>query len=206
MTSLKRLFAILFSFALILVSLVATAEPVVLALGDSLTDGYGLEKSQAFPALLENSLRKSSPKIKVINAGISGSTSAGSEARLKWFLKSKPNIMILCLGANDGLRGVPVKNTKANLKATIELALKNNVKVLLAGMLLPPNFGETYRKEFSQMYAELAKEHPVTYLPFLLEGVAANPKLNLADGIHPNEDGHKVIAKTLLPKIEALLK
>lgn len=189
-----------------LISAHALASPTVIALGDSLTDGYGIEKSAAFPALLETALKPKFPDLKIINAGISGSTSSGAAGRLKWFLKSKPDVLILSLGANDGLRGVDLKVTKSNLRETIKMAQDSKIKVLLAGMLLPPNYGEKYRKDFSQMYQDLAKEFKVTLYPFLLQDVALKPELNLADHIHPNEAGHKIIAKNLAPVLETLLK
>jgi acyl-CoA thioesterase I len=178
----------------------------VVALGDSLTDGYGLDQTEAYPALLENELREKFPSLRVINGGISGSTSSGAEARLKWFLKSKPQILILCLGANDGLRGVPISTTKKNLKDTIRLAQKNKMTVLLAGMKLPPNYGETFPVEFEKVYKELAKEFKTEFFPFLLDGVAGKEDLNQPDGIHPNEKGQRLIAKNLKPVLAPLIE
>ncbi len=171
------------------------APPVVLFLGDSLTEGYGVAQERAFPVLVEKALKTHAPGIKILHAGIGGSTSASGVGRLKWHLKSRPTIMVLALGANDGLRGLPVKETKKSLAATIELAQKNKIKVVLAGMKAPPNYGPDFTRSFESMYRELAKEYKLTLIPFLLEGVAGDPKFNLSDGIHPNEKGHEKIAE-----------
>jgi acyl-CoA thioesterase-1 len=173
--------------------------------GDSLTEGYQLDKEQAFPALIEIELRKIKPQIKVINAGISGATSASGPKRLLWYKKIKPQILVLALGANDGLRGLRLEETKRNLVLTINEAVKNQMKVLLVGMKMPTNYGQSYRMEFEKMYREIARELKVPLVPFLLEGVAGHRHLNLPDGIHPNANGHQVMAKTVLPYLQALL-
>lgn len=184
-----------------------TAEPIVIvALGDSLTEGYGLSKEDAYPYRLESALKQSYPQIKIINAGISGSTSAGAESRLKWQLKNKPQILFLALGANDGLRGLSVDALKMNLKKTIELAQKNNVYVILAGMKMPMNYGESYRLKYEAVFKDIAQEHKVDYVPFLLEGVATQKDLNLPDGIHPNAEGYKIIAQKLVPVFKKALQ
>lgn len=183
------------------------AEPIVIvALGDSLTEGYGLSKEDAYPYRLESALKQSYPQIKIINAGISGSTSAGAESRLKWQLKNKPQILFLALGANDGLRGLSVDALKMNLKKTIELAQKNNVYVILAGMKMPMNYGESYRLKYEAVFKDIAQEHKVDYVPFLLEGVATQKDLNLPDGIHPNAEGYKIIAQKLVPVFKKALQ
>lgn len=172
---------------------------VIVALGDSLTEGYGIEKDKAYPALLQKMLHDTGhPEVVVKNAGISGSTTASATSRLKWFLKNKPDVIFLALGANDGLRGVPLAATKKNLKATITLAKKNHLRVWLAGMKMPPNYGEKYTSGFSKMFKEIASKENVPLLPFLLDGVAGHPELNQVDGLHPNEDGHRIIAKKVL--------
>lgn len=181
-------------------------EPIkIVALGDSLTEGYGIEQNKAYPALLEKALKKKGHKVKVYNAGISGSTTASAPKRIKWFLKLKPKVLILALGANDGLRGVPIESTKKNLKDTIELAKAQGIKVLLTGMMLPTNYGEKYRTEFKKIFPALAKETGVKLMPFLLKDVATKKELNLSDGIHPNEKGHELMLKNILPEVEALL-
>jgi len=179
----------------------ARAAPItVLCLGDSLTEGYGLSKDEAWPALLDALIKAEGiTDVTVINAGISGSTSASAVSRLKWHLKSlkRPAIVVLELGPNDGLRGLDPKATEANLLNVIRLAKDSNLRVLLAGMQMPPNYGPRFTEDFRAVFPRLAKSQGVGLIPFFLEGVAAQPKLNLADGIHPNADGYKVIAKTV---------
>mgnify|MGYP003393358546 CR=1 FL=1 len=160
-------------------------------IGDSLTEGYGVEKEKAFPALVE---KKFSPAWKIVNSGISGSTSASAAARVKWVLRSNPHSIMLALGANDGLRGLPPEEMEKNLGEAIALAKGAKVEVYLAGMLAPPNMGKTYTKKFESSYVRLAKKHKIALMPFLLKDVAGNPKLNLSDGIHPNEEGHAIVA------------
>ncbi len=174
------------------------AEKRIVVLGDSLTEGFGVAKEQSFPALLEEKFRGTKLEgWKVINAGVSGSTTASATPRLKWILKQKPEAVILALGGNDGLRGLDPKAAKENLRSAIRLARREKVRVILAGMEMPPNYGKEYRAEFRTVFRDLAKEEKVDFLPFLLEGVGGNPKMNLDDGIHPNEAGHRVLADTL---------
>jgi acyl-CoA thioesterase-1 len=177
----------------------------LLMLGDSLTEGYGVAKQSAYPSLLEKKIQEAGKNWVVINASISGATSASGPARLKWQLKTKPDLMILALGANDGLRGVDVKATEKNLADTIELAQKEKVPVILAGMMMPPNYGKEYGKQFQDIYIHLAKKYKLRKIPFLLEGVAGDSKLNQADGIHPNEKGHRIIADKVYEAIKDLL-
>lgn len=176
----------------------ASAQNVLTILGDSVTEGYGVAKDSAYPALLEKELKG----WKVTNSGISGSTSASAPARMKWALKGKPKAIMLALGGNDGLRALNVKDLKKNLAGAIELAKKDKVAVLLAGYEAPPNYGVKFTKSFREAFRELAKEHKVPFYPFILDGVAGDSKLNLSDGIHPNVEGHKVIAKKLLPFLQ----
>lgn len=164
-------------------------------IGDSLTEGYGVSKEQAFPALLEKLIQKDKLNWTVINAGISGSTTASAEQRLKWVLRSKPDMVMIALGANDGLRGVKVEESEKNLEKVIVAAQKENVKVILAGLYIPPNYGIEYGKKFRAIYENLAKKYKLRFISFLLEGVGGDPALNLADGIHPNEKGHQKIAE-----------
>ena len=178
----------------------------VLVLGDSLTEGYGVAKDDAYPEVLEQLLKKSGhPDVTVVNAGISGSTSASGPSRMKWELKRKPDILILALGANDGLRGLKPGETEKNLRAVIELAKKNGIQVLLAGMLAPPNYGKRYSEEFKKIYTDLARSEHVRLIPFLLAKVAGVPALNQSDGIHPNKKGHEIVAHTVLKYLEPLL-
>jgi acyl-CoA thioesterase-1 len=181
---------------------VRAEERVVVCLGDSLTEGYGLAPEQAYPSLVERMLRERGQAVRVVNAGISGSTSASAVSRLRWQLRSRPDVVVIALGGNDGLRGVDVAATEANLSAAIELAVRSGARVLLAGMKLPPNYGPEYTAAFEAMFPALAAKHRVALLPFLLEGVAANPELNLPDGIHPNARGAEIVARNVL---EALL-
>lgn len=187
----------LFMFPLICFS----KEKRILVLGDSLTEGYGVSKESAFPALLERKFKEDKKSVIVINAGISGSTTASGYSRLKWQLKNKPDYMILALGANDGLRGLPVVETKKNLSDTIELAQENKITVILAGIMAPPNYGEKYTRDFKQIFSDLSNKYKIQLIPFLLEGVAGKPKFNQADGIHPNEEGHKYISEHLFKLI-----
>jgi acyl-CoA thioesterase I len=178
----------------------------VLFLGDSLTEGYGLEFGESFPALIEARFKQEGRSdIKVINGGVSGSTSASAPGRLQWYLRSKPDLMVLSLGANDGLRGLPVAELKTNLTKTIEMAQKSGVKVALTGMLIPPNYGPEYTEAFAKVFPDLAKQYQLAFLPFLLDGVAAKPELNQADGIHPNPEGTKIVAETVYQFIKPLL-
>jgi acyl-CoA thioesterase-1 len=180
----------------------------ILFFGDSLTAGYGLSTEEAFPALLEKEFNKTSQEVKVTNAGLSGETSAGGLARIDWILRQPVDIFVLELGANDGLRGLPLDQTRKNLQAIIDkVKVKHpNVKLVLAGMMVPPNLGKEYTSEFRNIYPELAAKNKATLVPFLLEGVAGDEKLNLPDGIHPNVEGHKIVAKNLAKIIAPLVK
>ncbi|MFG1481771.1 arylesterase [Halobacteriovorax sp. HFRX-2_2] len=189
----------------LLIGLSTFAAPKVLFLGDSLTAGYGIDPEKAYPNLVKDILKKEGIEIEVMNASISGSTSASAISRLKWSLRGKPDVMLLALGANDGLRGIKLVSTKENLKNAIKLAKSKGVKVILAGMQIPPNYGPEYTKEFQKMFPDLKKEEGVTLLPFLLKDVAGQRQYNIDDGIHPNEEGHKIIAKTVAPFIRKAL-
>lgn len=186
----------------------APAETVILCLGDSLTEGYGVPQENSWPTLLQNQLEKSGKHVRVINSGISGATSASGPSRLKWYLKGdkKPDIMILALGANDGLRGQEVSGMKNNLKKTIEMAKTAGIRTVLAGMKIPPNYGQDYANAFEKAFPDLAKQLNIELIPFLLDGVAARKELNLADGIHPNPAGYEIVIKNVLKTIEPMLK
>lgn len=177
----------------------------VLILGDSLTEGYRLAKEEAFPFLIEKELKAKYPSIRVINGGVSGATTASAMKRLDWYLKAKPEIMVLALGANDGLRGLKVSEAEKNLSAVIEKAKSKDIEVILAGMEIPSNYGEKYRQEFRALYPKLAKKYELTLIPFLLKDVATVKELNLTDGIHPNPAGHKIMAKTVIEYLEPKL-
>lgn len=185
----------------------AGGSPRIVCLGDSLTEGYTLAPEEAWPALLEQRLQGEDwPEAQVVNAGISGSTSASALARLKWQLSAKPDLLVLALGANDGLRGIDPAATKENLAATIDAAQAAGVPVVLAGMRMPPNYGQAYTAEFHALFQDLAKEKGTAFIPFLLEGVAAKPELNLPDGIHPNAAGYKVMLDHVYPFIVTALR
>lgn len=177
----------------------------ILFIGDSLTAGYGVDKDKSYVALIEKDLKSRGMNVKVLNGSVSGSTTSSGQKRLRWFLKAKPEILVLALGANDGLRGVKLETSKKNLDKIIETAKENKIKVALAGMMLPPNYGPDYTKNFKQMYLDLVKKHKVVHIPFLLEGVAAQRELNQADGIHPNEKGHLIMKDTVLKYLEKML-
>lgn len=191
------LFLILFSTSLM-------AE-TILFLGDSLTEGYQLSKDEAYPAVIERQLLKTHKGIKIINGGVSGATSASGLKRMDWYLKAKPDIMVLALGANDGLRGMKVDQTEKNLASVIEKAQERGITVILAGMKMPTNMGEPYRTSFENMFPKLAKKYSLKFIPFILEGVGGKPELNLPDGIHPNPKGHEIMAKTILKVLETEL-
>jgi acyl-CoA thioesterase-1 len=178
----------------------------VLFLGDSLTEGLGLEEHEAFPNLVAQRLAaEGRDDIEIVNAGVSGSTSASGLSRMQWYVRSQPDLLVLSLGANDGLRGLDVNEMKANLAETIEFAQTNGVKVALTGMLVPPNMGPEYTSAFAQVFPDLAAQYELPFLPFLLEGVAAVPELNQADRIHPNIEGAKIVAETVYDFLVPLL-
>tara|TARA_R110002072_G_scaffold64203_3_gene159483 strand:+ start:94523 stop:95089 length:567 start_codon:yes stop_codon:yes gene_type:complete len=181
------------------------SETTILFLGDSLTAGYGVDKDKSFPEVIQRRLIKEGHDVKILNGSISGSTSASALSRIRWYSRAKPTVLILALGANDGLRGVKVKTTKENLQKAITLAKKNKMKVLLAGMMLPPNYGKEFTSSFKKMYEKLSKDNNLTTVPFLLKGVAGEKDLNIEDGIHPNEKGHKIMADNVYPFLKELL-
>ena len=174
-------------------------------LGDSLTAGYGLDEAQAYPALVQQSLRLSHPTWTVINAGVSGDTSAGALRRVDWILKAKPRLLLIAIGANDGLRGLPLDRFEDNLRGIITKAQAAGATPLLAGMQLPTNLGVEYRTAFEAVYTRVAQDTGVPLLPFLLAGVAMEPALNQSDGIHPNAAGQAAVAKTVLAFVEPFL-
>lgn len=197
----KYLCALLLSLSLF------ASEPVeIVALGDSLTAGYGVEKESAWPTLLEGKLNKKKKNVRILNAGVSGSTTASGKSRLNWFLKkSNPKVLIVALGANDGLRGLKLEQSEKNLDEIIQIAKKNKIKILLTSMRLPPNYGKEYTQKFENMYSALRKKHDLPKMPFLLKDVGGVKELNIEDGIHPNEKGHEKIASNMLEHVEALL-
>ncbi len=188
------------------VAFAAERNTRILVLGDSLAAGHGLAAGDAFPARLEAALRSRGLEVEVINAGVSGDTSAGGRARLNWALADKPDLVVVELGANDALRGLSPQATYANLDAIVTRLKARNIGVLLAGMFAPPNMGRAYGTAFKAVYAKLAARHDVAFYPFFLDGVAARAALNQADGIHPNAKGVAVIVDRITPYVVRLLK
>ena len=189
----------------------ATTQPhaqTVLFFGDSLTAGYGLDPAQAFPALIQAKITARGWDFQVINAGLSGETTAGGLRRIDWVLQRPIAVLVLALGANDGLRGLPLDEAKRNLQAIIDRTRHKypQVKIVLAGMQVPTNLGREYTTGFRMMFPDLAAANAITLMPFLLEGVAGIPALNLPDGIHPNPAGHKIIAEHVWQVLEPLLQ
>ena len=181
------------------------AQTLIVALGDSLTEGFGVAKEEAYPHLLEQKLLQKGHAVKVINAGISGSTSASAASRLRWYIRTNPDIVIIALGGNDGLRGLSVEHMKSKLAEAIELALSEKIQVLLAGMQIPRNYGTEYTESFRNAFYELAKQYNLQMIPFLLKGVGGVSSLNQADGIHPNPEGHQILTRTVIEYLEPLL-
>ncbi|HEY2713441.1 MAG TPA: arylesterase [Chthoniobacterales bacterium] len=193
-------------FALLLLAPAAFGG-TILFLGDSLTAGLGVDPKQAFPALIEEKIREKNLPYEVINAGVSGDTTAGGLARLDWVLQKKIDILVLALGANDGLRGLPVAQLKTNLQAIIDKVKAKNpaVKIVIAGMQMPPNLGGEYASEFRDAFPAIALANNATLVPFLLDGVGGHAELNQADQIHPTAAGHKVVAENVWRALEPLL-
>lgn len=183
-----------------------TASLRIVFLGDSLTAGLSLNEEQAFPYLAGVSLEAAGYDVEVINAGVSGDTSAGGLRRLPWLLQQNPGLVVVELGANDGLRGLPVEATESNLRQIIEEVRDRGAEVLLLGMMIPPNYGPEYTSAFAALFPKLADEFGLPLMPFLLEGVAAQPELNLPDGIHPNAAGHEILAEKLFAYLEPLVR
>jgi len=183
----------------------ASARARIVFLGDSLTAGYGLARHQSVPALIQARLDREGLDYEVVNAGVSGDTSAGGLSRLEWSLDGMVRVLVVELGGNDGLRGLPVAAMKDNLDAIIRRAKARGITVLLTGMEAPPNYGQAYTVEFRTAFLDLAKAHGVAFVPFYLEGVAGNPELNIADGIHPNPDGARIVEQTIWRALQPLL-
>ena len=174
----------------------ASAPKTVLFLGDSLTAGYGLDPVSAFPSLIQQMIDRNEFGYQAVNAGVSGDTSAGGARRIAWLLKRPVDVLFLELGANDGLRGIPLDATEQNLQTIIDRtkAAYPDCRIIIAGMMVPPNLGPDYSSRFRQLFQQLAERNNAVLMPFLLEGVAGRPNLNLPDGIHPTEEGHRIIA------------
>ena len=185
----------------------SAARPRIVALGDSLTSGYTLPPEQAWPALLQERLRAAGYAYELVNAGVTGDTSAGGLRRLDWSLEGDVRVLVVALGANDGLRGLPLDELRANLAAIVERGRARGARVLLCGMEVPPNLGREHSARFRAVFHELARERRVdAFLPFLLAGVAGDPALNLGDSIHPNALGHRLLAENVWNALQPLLE
>ena len=184
-----------------------TKKKTIVFYGNSLTAGYGVSPSEAFPAIIQKKIDSLGLPYQVINAGVSGETSSGGKTRIDWILREPIDIFILELGANDGLRGTPLSETKKNLQDIIDKvkAKYPDTKLVFAGMEIPPNMGQAYTTEFRNIYIDLAAKNKMTLIPFLLEGVGGEPELNQADGIHPTAEGHLIVAENVWKQLEKLL-
>ncbi|WP_231481139.1 arylesterase [Sediminibacter sp. Hel_I_10] len=185
-----------------------TASKTILCFGDSITAGYGLEDSDdAYPAVLQSKIDALDLEYTVVNSGLSGETTAGGKSRIDWILNQDIAVFLLELGANDGLRGIPLTETRTNLAAIIEAVQKDDpkTKIILAGMQLPPNMGETYTSGFKAMYFDLAEQYQLSFIPFILKDVGGIPDLNQSDGIHPTVEGHEIVANTVWEVLKPIL-
>jgi len=182
-------------------------KKVILFFGDSLTAGYGLEKGEAFPEILQQKIDSLGLSYRVVNAGLSGETTSGGKNRIDWVLKQNVDVFVLELGANDGLRGIPVAETKNNLQEIIDFVREQNpeIEIILAGMQIPPNMGQEYTREFRAIFPDLAEENNVNLIPFLLEDVAGIPELNQQDGIHPTAEGQEILAENVWDVLKPIL-
>ena len=178
---------------------------MVLAFGDSLTAGYGVRDEESYPSRLQEKITSAGFPHKVVNAGVSGDTTAGGVRRIRWLMKHEPEIVILALGANDGLRGLSVAEMRKNLETMIGICREHNARILLAGMKALPNYGEDYMREFETVFPELAKKHELNYLPFLLEGVAGEREHTQPDGLHPLASGYKIVTDLVWQQLEPML-
>lgn len=180
----------------------------IIFFGNSLTAGYGLEPSQAFPALIQQKIDSAGLQYKVVNAGVSGETSAGGAGRIDWILRQKPDVFVLELGANDGLRGIPVAETRKNLQTIIDKVKEknNDAIIIIAGMMMPPNMGQQFTAEFRQIFPDLAKKNNILLIPFLLEGVGGEAQFNQQDGIHPTAEGHAILANNVWKVMQPVLR
>jgi acyl-CoA thioesterase I len=201
-----RLFLAALAVVLPLVQPAAVTERVIVAFGDSLTAGLGVAPDDSYPAQLQAKLRAAGYDYRVVNAGASGDTTAGGLRRVDWALKNKPDIVIVALGANDAMRGQNLASVRANLDAIVARFQKAGARVLVAGMEVPPNYGASYAAEFRRLYVDVASKRGAAFMPFLLDGVAGDPRLNQPDGIHPTAAGYRIVADHLWPYVSPLLK
>ena len=186
---------------------VTAIKKTIIFFGNSITAGYGLDLSEAFPARIQEKIDSMNVPYKVVNAGVSGETSSGGRSRIDWILKQQVDIFVLELGGNDGLRGIPISETKKNLQTIIDKVKAKNpaAKIIIAGMQIPPNMGKKYTSAFRSMYPDLAKQNNISLVPFILEGVGGKAELNLEDGIHPTAEGHRILANNVWSVLQDLL-
>jgi acyl-CoA thioesterase-1 len=186
---------------------VIAVKKTIIFFGNSITAGYGLDLSEAFPARIQEKIDSMNVPYKVVNAGVSGETSSGGRSRIDWILKQQVDIFVLELGGNDGLRGIPISETKKNLQTIIDKVKAKNpaAKIIIAGMQIPPNMGKKYTSAFRSMYPDLAKQNNISLVPFILEGVGGKAELNLEDGIHPTAEGHRILANNVWSVLQDLL-
>jgi acyl-CoA thioesterase-1 len=180
-------------------------RPVVLAFGDSLTAGFGVNEEESYPSRLQVKITSAGFPHKVVNAGVSGDTTAGGVRRIRWLMKHEPEIVILALGANDGLRGLSADEMRRNLETIIKICREHNARILLAGMKALPNYGADYTQEFEAVFPELAKKHDLNFLPFLLEGVAGEREYTQPDGLHPVAEGYSIVTDLVWKRLEPML-
>jgi acyl-CoA thioesterase-1 len=202
---LKVTFFIIFTF--LSLNLCAQDKDTILFFGDSITAGYGLTEEQAFPAIIQQKIDSLGLDYRVINSGLSGETTAGGLRRIDWVLQQHVDIFVLELGGNDGLRGIDPQNSKENLQGIMNKVVQTypDAEILLTGMEAPPNMGQAYTSRFREIYSELSNENDVVFMPFILESVAGDPELNLPDGIHPSEEGHRIVANDLWEYLRPML-
>jgi acyl-CoA thioesterase-1 len=181
---------------------------IILFFGNSLTAGYGVDPTEAFPAIIQKKIDSLKLDYKVINAGVSGETTSGGLSRIDWILRQKPELFVLELGGNDGLRGIPLKETKKNLQSIIDRVKEKSpsTKIILAGMMIPPNMGSQYTKEFQSIYPDLATSNKIALIPFLLQNVGGIANLNQADGIHPTAEGHRIVAENVWVVVKVMVE
>ena len=178
----------------------------IVFLGDSLTAGLGVDADEAFPSVVERALEREGLRVRVVNGGVSGDTTAGGLRRLDWLLRQKPDVVVVGLGGNDGLRGLDLAASEQNLRAIVQKSRDAGADVLLLGMLIPPNYGPDYAGNFREIYPRIAREMDVPLVPFVLQGVGGEPKLNQPDGIHPTSEGHRLIAENVLAHLRSLAR
>ena len=186
-------------------SALSKEKPVILALGDSLTAGFGVKEEESYPSRLQLKVASAGFPHKVINAGVSGDTTAGGVRRIRWLMRHEPEIVILALGANDGLRGFSIAEIRRNLELMIGVCRKHDARILLAGMKALPNYGEDYMQEFESVFSELAEKHKLDFLPFLLEGVAGERKHTQPDGLHPVASGYSIVTDLVWERLQPML-